>query len=122
MMSHSLKLNLGVENVKEEVLSLLFPFVETLSNIDHDLMINLWQLAQDNEYVLLQAHKHSDFFPKILASCGTFYAVEYAKPISEMVTFSDSISDWALRVKYSKLVLELLNQLSNYKTDPFHIW
>ena len=113
MISQSLKLNFGVD--LDNVISTLFPFFESSSEKTEDLMTNLWQLSQDNEYVMLMAYQHSKIFPKILSTCGTFYAVEYAKPVS---TYSET--DWNLKILHSKQILELLLKLASFQ-DPIHI-
>jgi len=113
MISQSLKLNFGV--YLDDAISTLFPFFETESEKTVDLMTNLWQLSQDNEYVMLMTNQHSKMFPKILSTCGTFYAVEYAKPIPVHLK-----TDKNLRILHSKQILELLMKLASFQ-DPIHI-
>lgn len=113
MISQSLKLNFGVS--LDNVMLTLFPFFKNNSEKTVDLMTNLWQLSQDNEYVMLMTNQHSKMFPKILSTCGTFYAVEYAKPIPV-----HSETNWKLRILHSKQILELLLKLASFQ-DPIHI-
>jgi len=117
MISQSLKMNFGVHH-NDNVITSLFPFLGNKNSKDmsQDLMINLWQLSQDNEYVMLMTNQHSRMFPKILSTCGTFYAVEYAEPVfSKLKTYSVQ-----QRILYSKLILQLLHKLSSF-SDPIHI-
>ena len=83
MVTQSLLVNFGIQ--KENLMDHLYPFLGDYKNdVNRELMINLWQLSQDNEYVTLMINQDSQLFPKVLSSCGTFYAVEYAKPISRL--------------------------------------
>ena len=120
MLSQSLSINLGIQHEVDNIFPLLFPFVRNSSNLNEHQMISLWNLTQDNEYVLLMVHEHLKLFPKVLGTCGTFFAVEYAKPISELEMFTDDLSDWIVRVEIAKLILELLGSLNSF-FDPMHI-
>lgn len=118
MISQSLIANYGIN--EETAIPKLFPFITDFSYLNTDLMINMWQLSQDNEYVLLMLYGHA-IFPNVLASCGTFYAVQYAQPISEMDVFTDQFSKWKKRMHLSKLILDLIKILSTSFQDPIHI-
>lgn len=62
-----------------------------LAELNRTSLLNLWLLAQDNEYILSKVLGSSAFtyktivFPKIIGTCGHFYLVE----------FSDEILDFA---------------------------
>jgi hypothetical protein len=48
MVTQSLRVNFGIQ--KENVMDHLYPFLGDYKNdVNRDLMINLWQLSQDNE-------------------------------------------------------------------------
>lgn len=118
MITQSLKINLGI--TKKNIFPSLFPFFSDYQRIDSNQMINMWNLAQDFEYVHLMVHKNLNVFPEVLGSCGTFYGIQYAKPLSELVIYSDKISHWISRVHLAKLILELLALLDSVR-DPLHI-
>ncbi|KAI9552412.1 hypothetical protein GHT06_022778 [Daphnia sinensis] len=120
MVTQSILANFGMQ--KENLMNRLYPFlVDYHNDVSRELMINLWQLSQDNEYVTLMINQHSHLFPKILSSCGTYYAVEYAKPISRLNIYSDRLEDFVSRVRQAKLMLELLDELQTSFVDPIHI-
>lgn len=120
MVTQSLQVNFGVQ--QENLMEILYPFLNDYKGeMNRELMINLWQLSQDNEYVTLMVNQHSHLFPMILGSCGTFYAVEYAIPISRLDIYSDSFEDFHSRIKQAKLMLELLRDLQTSFADPIHI-
>ncbi len=122
MVTQSLQINFGISTTQNNVMDVLYPFLGDYKNeVNRELMINLWQLSQDNEYVTLMVNQHSNLFPKILGSCGTFYAVEYAKPISRLNIYSDRLDDFISRIQQAKLMLELLNGLQTTFPDPIHI-
>jgi hypothetical protein len=120
MVTQSMLVNFGIQ--KENLMDHLYPFLGDYKHeVNRELMINLWQLSQDNEYVTLMINQHSHLFPKILSSCGTFYAVEYAKPISRLNIYSDRPEDFYARIHQAKLMLELLDDLHTTFPDPVHV-
>jgi hypothetical protein len=62
----------------------------SMSSLNKTTLINLWLLAQDNEYVLSKILGDSRYtsqrlvFPRILGSCGHFYAVEHSDQILDL--------------------------------------
>lgn len=120
MVRQSLQVNFGLHKQPDDFMDVLYPFLGD-QPIHRDLMINLWQLSQDNEYVTLSMNRQSNMFPKILASCGTFYAVEYAKPLSKFNIFSDDFNDFHSRVRQAKLILQLVDGLQHSKPDPIRM-
>lgn len=125
MIFQSLRINFGVQLPARNNLTSLFPFLLASQGDDEkmsrELMTNLWHLSQDNEYVTLMINRHSSLFPRILASCGTFYAMEYAEPISALGMFSDGPSDLVRRAKNAKMILRMLDQLETDFHDPLHL-
>ena len=64
MISQSLRVNFEVENI---TMNFLYPFLENYNygtSFSYELMINLWRLMQDNEYVTLMVNKNKLNFPK----------------------------------------------------------
>lgn len=121
MVTQSLLINYGVQ--QKNVMDVLYPFLGDyqISSVERELMINLWQLSQDNEYVTLMINQNSSLFPKILGSCGTFYAVEYAKPISKLDIYSNDLNGFRSRAEQAKLLLELLHELQKSFPDPMYM-
>ncbi len=123
MIFQSLRINFGLQLAN---MSALYPFLSHLTPtqldpVNREIMTNLWQLSQDNEYVTLMINEHSRLFPKILGSCGTFYAMEYAQPISQLDMFSDRPEDFVKRIRNAKLILQLLDSLETRFEDPMHL-
>lgn len=46
-------------------------------------MQELWSLLQDNEYLLGVVYADKEVFPRVLGSCGQYFAVEYLDPAME---------------------------------------
>lgn len=119
MVLQSLRVNFGVQPTGN--LTSLYPFLGSKSITNKELMNNLWQLSQDNEYVTLMINEHSRLFPRILASCGTFYAMEYAQPISQLDMFSDRLEDFIQRIRQAEMILKLLKGLETSFEQPLHM-
>ncbi|XP_014484398.1 PREDICTED: protein FAM69C isoform X3 [Dinoponera quadriceps] len=87
-------------------------------------MENLWPLLQENEYLITILYEDRDVFPQLIGTCGTFYAVEYVRPIETPTTvlaLSDSKPEWAKRLKLAVMILDLLEELETGMPEPFHI-
>lgn len=120
MVVQSVSMNFGIS--ADNLLSKLYPFVDFHKVITKSQMVNLWELSQDNEYVSLMFYNHSSVFPKILGSCGTFYAMEYAKPIPSIDNlFSSSVEHLGERVQAAKLIIDLLDVLESSFPQPLHM-
>ncbi|KAG8244507.1 Family with sequence similarity 69 member C [Homalodisca vitripennis] len=49
----------------------------------HREMQERWGLLQDNEYLLAALYADRDVFPRVLGSCGQYFALEYLEPALE---------------------------------------
>lgn len=87
-------------------------------------MENVWPLVQEQEYIMTILFEDRDVFPQLIGTCGTFYAVEYIRPIETPTTvlaLSDSIPEWSKRVKLAVMILDLLQDLQTVFTEPFYL-
>lgn len=87
-------------------------------------MENLWPLLQENEYLMTILYEDRDLFPQLIGTCGTFYAVEYVRPIETPTTvlaLSDSKPEWAKRLKLAVMILDVLQELETSFHEPFHL-
>lgn len=87
-------------------------------------MENLWPLLQENEYLMVILYEDRDVFPQPIGTCGTFYAVEYVRPIETPTTvlaLSDSKPEWAKRLKLAVMILSLLEELETKFPEPLHL-
>ncbi|XP_043266489.1 divergent protein kinase domain 1C [Venturia canescens] len=87
-------------------------------------MENVWQLLQENEYVISIVYEDRDVFPQLIGTCGTFYAAEYVRPIETPTTIlalSDSKPEWAKRLKLAVMILDLLEELETNFPEPFFL-
>lgn len=87
-------------------------------------MENLWPLLQENEYLMTILYEDRDVFPQLIGTCGTFYAVEYVRPIETPTTvlaLSDSKPEWAKRLKLAVMIFDLLEELETSFPEPFHL-
>lgn len=87
-------------------------------------MDNLWYLLHDNEYLLSALFTDKDIFPQLLGTCGLYFAVEYLEPVpdlSSLLTISDSLEDWGIRLKVAVQILDLLEELESGFREPFHL-
>ncbi|XP_020292773.1 protein FAM69C isoform X2 [Pseudomyrmex gracilis] len=87
-------------------------------------MENLWPLLQENEYLMTILHEDKDVFPQLIGTCGTFYAVEYVRPIETPTTvlaLSDSKPEWAKRLKLAVMIFNLLEELQTNFPEPLHL-
>ncbi|KOB72771.1 Uncharacterized protein OBRU01_11912 [Operophtera brumata] len=84
----------------------------------------LWSLLHDNEYLALFLYDKYNVFPKLVGTCGTFYAVQRLNSISgykHLVSLYDSHAEWAKRVKISIMILDFLLQLEEIFPEPMLI-
>ncbi|XP_011135703.1 protein FAM69C isoform X2 [Harpegnathos saltator] len=87
-------------------------------------MENLWPLLQENEYLMMILYEDRDVFPQLIGTCGTFYAVEYVRPIETPTTvlaLPDSKPEWAKRLKLAVMILDLLEDLETSMPEPFYL-
>ena len=87
-------------------------------------MENVWQLLQENEYIISIVYEDRDVFPQLVGTCGTFYAVEYVRPIETPTTIlalSDSKPEWSKRLKLAVMILDLLEELEANFPEPFYL-
>ncbi|XP_011155443.1 divergent protein kinase domain 1C isoform X3 [Solenopsis invicta] len=87
-------------------------------------MENLWPLLQENEYLMAILYEDRDVFPQPIGTCGTFYAVEYVRPIETPTTvlaLSDSKPEWAKRLKLAVMILNLLEELKTKFPEPLYL-
>lgn len=87
-------------------------------------MENVWPLMQEQEYIMTILFEDRDVFPQLIGTCGTFYAVEYIRPIETPTTvlaLSDSKPEWAKRVKLAVMILDLLQELQTVFPEPLYL-
>ncbi|XP_051174862.1 divergent protein kinase domain 1C isoform X2 [Leptopilina boulardi] len=87
-------------------------------------MENVWPLLQEQEYIMTILFENKDVFPQLIGTCGTFYAVEYIRPIETPTTIlalSDSMPEWAKRVKLAVMILDLLQDLQTVFNEPLYL-
>ncbi|KAI4477689.1 PREDICTED: protein FAM69C [Polistes canadensis] len=87
-------------------------------------MENVWPLLQENEYLITILFEDHDVFPQLIGTCGTFYAVEYVRPIETPTTalaLSDSKPEWAKRLKLAVMIMDLLEELETNFPEPFYL-
>ncbi|XP_048506150.1 divergent protein kinase domain 1C [Athalia rosae] len=119
------KLNVTVTGPQLQRLSRLRRHhVETNPTRRHLEMENVWPLLQENEYIMSIIYEDRDVFPQLVGTCGTFFAVEYAKPIQTPTTIlalSDSKPEWAKRLKLAVMILDLLEEFDANFAEPLHL-
>ncbi|KAL1129257.1 hypothetical protein AAG570_013786 [Ranatra chinensis] len=82
----------------------------------HAEMREIWRLLQDNEYLLSMVYSDREIFPKLLGSCGQYFAVEYLHPIMDgevAKIISKGDSDWPGRIHLAVMVLELVEEIDS---------
>lgn len=87
-------------------------------------MENVWSLLQENEYIISILYEDRDLFPRLIGTCGTFYAVEYVRPIETPTTvlaLSDTNPEWAKRIKLAVMILDLLDELAENFPEPLYL-
>lgn len=87
-------------------------------------MENLWPLLQENEYLMMILYENWEVFPQLIGTCGTFYAVEYVRPIETPTTvlaLSDSKPEWAKRLKLAVMILNLLQEFETDFPEPLYL-
>lgn len=87
-------------------------------------MDNVWSLLQENEYIISILYEDRDLFPRLVGTCGNFYAVEYVRPIETPTTvlaLSDTTIEWAKRLKLAVMILDLVDELDRHFPEPFYL-
>lgn len=119
------KLNLTITSHQLQRLSRLRRHhVETNPTRRNVEMENVWPLLRENEYIMSILYEDRDVFPQLIGTCGTFFAVEYVKPIQTPTTIlalSDSKPEWAKRLKLAVMILDLLEEFDSNFAEPFHL-
>jgi len=77
-------------------------------------LLALWRLAHDHEFACSALFGEKGVFPRLLGTCGPFYAVEYLSPLP-------SDPSWPERVRLALLTMDLLQQLEEDLPEPFHL-
>lgn len=57
-------------------------FHELPFSIQHAAMNNIWFLTQQTEYLLMKYYEDLNVFPKVMGTCGPYYAVEFVQPLN----------------------------------------
>ncbi|XP_044760312.1 divergent protein kinase domain 1C [Coccinella septempunctata] len=81
-------------------------------------------LVQDNEFLVLTFFSGNDIFPRLVGTCGSYYATEYVEPIqvkSSLLALTDNVKDWIWRLQISTQILELLKKLETDFQEPIHL-
>src|SRR5699024_4728632 len=105
------KLNIMLPHDIVHRLTRLTPSVEEKNIVVRQKeMDNIWKLVQNNEYLLSVIYADVDVFPKLLGTCGSFFAVEYVEPLqsaSALLGLSDNRENWSKRLKTALHILQL---------------
>ncbi|XP_066257589.1 divergent protein kinase domain 1C [Euwallacea similis] len=121
------KLNLTLAYDTAVRLARLKPSYEEKNVLKRRLeMESLWNLLQDNEYLLSTIFTDKDVFPQLIGTCGGYFAVEYLEPLpfshsTAVFSLGDSKEDWGLRLRVALQILELLDELETSFREPFHL-
>ncbi|XP_022194658.1 divergent protein kinase domain 1C isoform X2 [Nilaparvata lugens] len=92
----------------------------------HAEMREIWNLLQDSEYLLAVVFHDKDIFPKVIGSCGPYFAVEHVSPVmvgdaSQSLSEEGGHASWAKRVHLAVLILDLLSDLDLVVTGGLHL-
>ena len=84
---------------------------------------NIYFLLQQDEYLYMKFFEHVDVFPKIMGTCGHFYATEYAPPgrVLGQNTLFATKGSWRERATIAMRLLNLLRHLEYSLPEPFHM-
>ena len=79
------RLNMTIGNDQAKVMARFVNGAHALPGTDirNQEMQELWSLLQDNEYLLGIVYAEKEVFPRVLGSCGQYFAVEYLEPAME---------------------------------------
>ncbi|XP_057321722.1 divergent protein kinase domain 1C isoform X1 [Microplitis mediator] len=117
------RLNITIGNRQLERLShLRLGHLETDETRRNFEMENIWSLLQENEYLISILYEDREIFPRLIGTCGTFYAVEYAMPIKNPTTalaLLDTTHDWSKRLQIAIMILDLIDELENNFPESF---
>ncbi|KAF5288268.1 hypothetical protein FQA39_LY04036 [Lamprigera yunnana] len=117
-------LNYTLPNTTISKLAYLRPKQRDMNNrVRRIEMDNIWILIQDNEYLMSKVYTDRHIFPQIMGTCGSYFGLEYVEPISEAYSFlydKDTKENWKKNVKFSIMILELLEELDNF-VQPLHL-
>lgn len=83
----------------------------------------VWSLTQQSEYVLLRYFNENKYLPRVLGTCGHFYAVEYAPsglmdPV--LLDFTTSTT-WRKRAQLALGILRVLSSFEKDFPEPLHM-
>lgn len=122
------RLNMSIGNDQAKVMARFVNGAHALSGTDerNQEMQELWSLLQDNEYLLGIIYAEKDIFPRVLGSCGQYFAVEYLEPAMEgqatnALSEDKGKASWSARVHLSVLILELLEELDSSVSEGFSL-
>ena len=96
----------------------------SLSSLNRTALVNLWLLAQDNEFILSKVlstsnyTKNSIVFPHIVGTCGQFYLVEYADEILDFSYILPSSATSLAKPYYQRLsiAIDLIDFLKRFES------
>lgn len=99
----------------ERLLDLVWPVYKRTSVINAADRLSLWTLVNQDEYLTYTLLSNAHVFPRVIGSCGHFYAVEQLVPFKlETILYSN--------VK-SKVLIHLmgtLKLLTDFMNEPLH--
>ncbi|KAG8226340.1 hypothetical protein J437_LFUL014583 [Ladona fulva] len=75
----------------------------------HHEMEAAWLLLQGHEYLVSILFEEREVFPRVLGTCGPYFASEWVDPLE----WEDTKEEWINRVHAAVLVLELLEALED---------
>ncbi|KAL3285390.1 hypothetical protein HHI36_019495 [Cryptolaemus montrouzieri] len=90
----------------------------------HKEIDSISTLILDNEFLILSVLPGNDIFPRLIGTCGPYYATEYIEPVwmrSSLLALTDSETEWIQRLQISAQILELLKRLATEMHEPIHL-
>ena len=81
-------------------------------HLNETVLLNLWLLIQDNEYVM--SRYYPTIFPPIVGTCGHFYGVQYSDQILDFSYFLPNY--WFISTKTIEKRLEIGGKLMDFLT------
>lgn len=83
---------------------------------------DMWQLVQQNDYLMGTVFAAQEIFPEVYGSCGPLFVVEHLNPlIRESTRGLMGLSDWKSRIKAAVLILDYLKELEANTQDPIKL-